>query len=81
MAHQECLESLGTPALTQFDRLLMYAFEFNVHKVLRACSHYLGAFWFVAHLSDILQHCRQLEAYRYGAARMAHRPRRSPARR
>lgn len=46
-----------------FDRILLSAFEFDVHAVIKESSEALGNWWFVAHLTDLLNHCGQLDSH------------------
>lgn len=36
----------------------MAAFEFDIHQVIKECSIALSNWWFVAHLTDLLDHCK-----------------------
>uniref|UniRef100_A0A4W3GDF1 Nuclear pore complex protein Nup85 n=1 Tax=Callorhinchus milii TaxID=7868 RepID=A0A4W3GDF1_CALMI len=54
------LYSNGPDAL---DRILLSAFEFNIHQVLKDCSVALSNWWFVAHLTDLLDHCSLLQSH------------------
>ncbi|XP_038633089.1 nuclear pore complex protein Nup85 [Scyliorhinus canicula] len=45
------------------DRILLAAFEFNIHQVLKDCSIILNNWWFVAHLTDLLDHCNLLQSH------------------
>ncbi|XP_078063807.1 nuclear pore complex protein Nup85 [Mustelus asterias] len=45
------------------DRILLAAFEFNIHQVLKDCSVILNNWWFVAHLTDLLDHCNLLQSH------------------
>uniref|UniRef100_H0WIZ5 Nuclear pore complex protein Nup85 n=1 Tax=Otolemur garnettii TaxID=30611 RepID=H0WIZ5_OTOGA len=45
------------------DNILMAAFEFDIHQVIKECSIALSNWWFVAHLTDLLYHCRLLQAH------------------
>uniref|UniRef100_A0A4W3GEP2 Nuclear pore complex protein Nup85 n=1 Tax=Callorhinchus milii TaxID=7868 RepID=A0A4W3GEP2_CALMI len=53
-------DSNGPDAL---DRILLSAFEFNIHQVLKDCSVALSNWWFVAHLTDLLDHCSLLQSH------------------
>ncbi|XP_006145892.1 nuclear pore complex protein Nup85 [Tupaia chinensis] len=45
------------------DNILMAAFEFDIHQVIKECSIALSNWWFVAHLTDLLDHCRLLQSH------------------
>ncbi|XP_067860560.1 nuclear pore complex protein Nup85 [Heptranchias perlo] len=45
------------------DQILLAAFEFNIHQVLKDCSTVLNNWWFVAHLTDLLDHCNLLQSH------------------
>ncbi|XP_068761276.1 nuclear pore complex protein Nup85-like [Montipora capricornis] len=61
---QSCIDKFGGNAnLRNFDRILMSAFEFDVHAVIKESSDALGNWWFVAHLTDLLHHCGQLDTH------------------
>ncbi|XP_059509765.1 nuclear pore complex protein Nup85 isoform X5 [Stegostoma tigrinum] len=45
------------------DRILLAALEFNIHQVLKDCCVILNNWWFVAHLTDLLDHCKLLQSH------------------
>lgn len=60
---QACIDKFeGNGSLHSFDRILLSAFEFDVYAVIKKSSEALGNWWFVAHLTDLLHHCGQLDS-------------------
>ncbi|XP_061433194.1 nuclear pore complex protein Nup85 isoform X2 [Lethenteron reissneri] len=49
-------------ASSPLDQLLQVVFDMNLHQLLKDCSLALNNWWFVAHLSDLLHHCQQLQS-------------------
>uniref|UniRef100_A0A8C1ENU0 Nuclear pore complex protein Nup85 n=1 Tax=Cyprinus carpio carpio TaxID=630221 RepID=A0A8C1ENU0_CYPCA len=45
------------------DIILLSAFEFDLHQVIKDCSIALNNWWFVAHLTDLLDHCKLLQSH------------------
>ncbi|XP_060760323.1 nuclear pore complex protein Nup85 isoform X2 [Neoarius graeffei] len=45
------------------DSILLAAFEFDLHQVIKDCSFALNNWWFVAHLTDLLDHCKLLQSH------------------
>lgn len=45
------------------DTILMAAFEFELHQLIKECSIALSNWWFVAHLTDLLDHCKLLQSH------------------
>ncbi|XP_078257347.1 nuclear pore complex protein Nup85 [Rhinoraja longicauda] len=45
------------------DHILLAVFEFNIHQVLKDCCFVLNNWWFVAHLTDLLDHCNLLQSH------------------
>ncbi|GFR99816.1 nuclear pore complex protein Nup85-like [Elysia marginata] len=47
----------------ELDNILQAAFEFDIHQVIKDTCTYLSnpSWWFVAHLADLLHHCKQLD--------------------
>ncbi|KAI7804063.1 nuclear pore complex protein Nup85 [Triplophysa rosa] len=45
------------------DIILLSAFEFDLHQVIKDCSFTLNNWWFVAHLTDLLDHCKLLQSH------------------
>ncbi|XP_030646419.1 nuclear pore complex protein Nup85 isoform X1 [Chanos chanos] len=62
---QSCMHMfLGTRnALEPLDSILLAAFEFDLHQVIKDCSIALNNWWFVAHLTDLLDHCKLLQSH------------------
>ncbi|XP_043940970.1 nuclear pore complex protein Nup85 [Protopterus annectens] len=50
-------------AAESLDNILMAAFELDVHQVIKDCSIALSNWWFVAHLTDLLYHCKPLQSH------------------
>lgn len=42
---------------------MLAAFEFDIHQVIKECSIALSNWWFVAHLTDLLDHCKLLQSH------------------
>ncbi|XP_064637372.1 nuclear pore complex protein Nup85-like [Lineus longissimus] len=51
----------GNALLAPLDSILLAALEFDIHQVIKESSTHLSNWWFVAHLTDLLHHCGQLE--------------------
>lgn len=45
------------------DSILLAAFEFDIYLVIKDCSIVLNNWWFVAHLTDLLDHCKLLQSH------------------
>uniref|UniRef100_A0A3Q3J4L5 Nuclear pore complex protein Nup85 n=1 Tax=Monopterus albus TaxID=43700 RepID=A0A3Q3J4L5_MONAL len=45
------------------DSILLAAFEYDIHQVIKDCSIALNNWWFVAHLTDLLDHCQLLQSH------------------
>ncbi|TRY95728.1 hypothetical protein DNTS_022128 [Danionella cerebrum] len=45
------------------DVILLSAFEFDLHQLIKDCSIALNNWWFVAHLTDLLDHCNLLQSH------------------
>ncbi|XP_042248676.1 nuclear pore complex protein Nup85 [Thunnus maccoyii] len=62
---QSCMtmfvDSRGVPE--PLDSILLAAFEFDIHQVIKDCSIALNNWWFVAHLTDLLDHCKLLQSH------------------
>ncbi|XP_006886278.1 PREDICTED: nuclear pore complex protein Nup85 [Elephantulus edwardii] len=54
---------LGGESPEPLDNILMAAFEFDIHQVIKECSIVLSNWWFVAHLTDLLDHCKLLQSH------------------
>uniref|UniRef100_A0AAY5EMJ7 Nuclear pore complex protein Nup85 n=1 Tax=Electrophorus electricus TaxID=8005 RepID=A0AAY5EMJ7_ELEEL len=55
------LDSRSVPE--PLDSILLAAFEFDLHQVIKDCSIALNNWWFVAHLTDLLDHCKLLQSH------------------
>ncbi|XP_060945834.1 nuclear pore complex protein Nup85 [Limanda limanda] len=55
------LDSRSVPE--PLDNILLAAFEFDIHQVIKDCSIALNNWWFVAHLTDLLDHCKLLQSH------------------
>ncbi|NWR31809.1 NUP85 protein, partial [Tachuris rubrigastra] len=53
----------GESSPEPLDMILMAAFEFEMHQVIKECSIVLSNWWFVAHLTDLLDHCKLLQSH------------------
>ncbi|XP_023585193.1 nuclear pore complex protein Nup85 [Trichechus manatus latirostris] len=53
----------GDSSPEPLDNILMAAFEFDIHQVIKECSIALSNWWFVAHLTDLLDHCKLLQSH------------------
>ncbi|NXX80533.1 NUP85 protein, partial [Urocolius indicus] len=53
----------GESSPEPLDTILMAAFEFEIHQVIKECSIALSNWWFVAHLTDLLDHCKLLQSH------------------
>ncbi|XP_059764224.1 nuclear pore complex protein Nup85 isoform X2 [Balaenoptera ricei] len=53
----------GESSPEPLDNILMAAFEFDIHQVIKECSIALSNWWFVAHLTDLLDHCKLLQSH------------------
>uniref|UniRef100_A0A5F8GIF8 Nuclear pore complex protein Nup85 n=1 Tax=Monodelphis domestica TaxID=13616 RepID=A0A5F8GIF8_MONDO len=53
----------GDSSPEPLDNILMAAFEFDIHQVIKECSIALSNWWFVAHLTDLLDHCKLLHSH------------------
>ncbi|MEQ2236481.1 Nucleoporin nup85 [Ilyodon furcidens] len=45
------------------DSILLAAFEYDICLVIKDCSIVLNNWWFVAHLTDLLDHCKLLHSH------------------
>uniref|UniRef100_A0A8C6WTC8 Nuclear pore complex protein Nup85 n=1 Tax=Neogobius melanostomus TaxID=47308 RepID=A0A8C6WTC8_9GOBI len=54
---------LETSVTEPLDSILLAAFEFDIHQVIKDCSIALSNWWFVAHLTDLLDHCNLLTSH------------------
>ncbi|XP_066560427.1 nuclear pore complex protein Nup85 [Amia ocellicauda] len=55
------LDSRSAPE--PLDSILLAAFEFDIHQVIKDCSIALNNWWFVAHLTDLMDHCKLLQSH------------------
>uniref|UniRef100_A0A667XQG8 Nuclear pore complex protein Nup85 n=1 Tax=Myripristis murdjan TaxID=586833 RepID=A0A667XQG8_9TELE len=55
------LDSRSAPET--LDSILLAAFDFDIHQVIKDCSIALNNWWFVAHLTDLLDHCKLLQSH------------------
>ncbi|XP_047613557.1 nuclear pore complex protein Nup85 isoform X1 [Phacochoerus africanus] len=53
----------GESSSEPLDNILLAAFEFDIHQVIKECSIALSNWWFVAHLTDLLDHCKLLQSH------------------
>ncbi|XP_041364866.1 nuclear pore complex protein Nup85-like [Gigantopelta aegis] len=64
---ENCVESFCRDGfrIGELDIILQAAIEFDIHQVIKDSSAFLsiGSWWFVSHLTDILQHCGQLDSH------------------
>ncbi|CAL8305615.1 unnamed protein product [Merluccius merluccius] len=61
---QSCLAMFDSPSAPEpLDSILLAAFEFDIHQVIKDCSIALNNWWFVAHLTDLLDHCNLLQSH------------------
>ncbi|XP_076121295.1 nuclear pore complex protein Nup85 [Alosa pseudoharengus] len=61
MCMDRFLDSQSPPE--PLDSILLAAFEFDIHQVIKDCSIALNNWWFVAHLTDLLHHCKLLQSH------------------
>ncbi|XP_062388208.1 nuclear pore complex protein Nup85 [Sardina pilchardus] len=61
MCMDRFLDSRSPPE--PLDSILLAAFEFDLHQVIKDCSIALNNWWFVAHLTDLLDHCKLLQSH------------------
>lgn len=61
---QSCLTMFLESSVSEpLDNILLAAFEFDIHQVIKDCSIALNNWWFVAHLTDLLDHCNVLQSH------------------
>ncbi|KAJ6660311.1 hypothetical protein lerEdw1_017734 [Lerista edwardsae] len=53
----------GESSPEPLDSILLAAFEFDIHQVIKECSIALSNWWFVSHLTDLLDHCNLLQSH------------------
>ncbi|KAK3090531.1 hypothetical protein FSP39_012520 [Pinctada imbricata] len=63
---QSCLDEYrsNNSRISEVDNILILALEFDIHQVIKDSCTLSSNWWFVAHLTDLLQHCGQLETRR-----------------
>ncbi|KAM4664480.1 nuclear pore complex protein Nup85 [Discoglossus pictus] len=54
---------LGTENAEPLDNILLAAFEFDIHQVIKEFSIVSSNWWFVAHLTDLLDHCQLFQSH------------------
>ncbi|XP_020491936.1 nuclear pore complex protein Nup85 [Labrus bergylta] len=60
---QSCMTMFLDMSPEPLDSILLAAFEFDIHQVIKDCSIALNNWWFVAHLTDLLDHCKLLQSH------------------
>ncbi|KAG9466903.1 hypothetical protein GDO78_015923 [Eleutherodactylus coqui] len=57
---QSCLDifNAGDSSSEPLDNVLLAAFELDIHQVIKEFSIVTNNWWFVAHLTDLLDHCQ-----------------------
>ncbi|XP_039596299.1 nuclear pore complex protein Nup85 isoform X1 [Polypterus senegalus] len=62
---QECMDMFLKNQIEPepLDSILLAAFKFDILQVIKDCSIALNNWWFVAHLTDLLDHCRLLQSH------------------
>lgn len=53
----------GESSPEPLDSILLAAFELDIHQVIKECSIALSNWWFVSHLTDLLDHCNLLQSH------------------
>lgn len=62
---QWCLDEYrSNTRIGELDNILLSALEFDIHQVIKDCSAVFSNWWFVAHLTDLLQNCGQLDSHK-----------------
>ncbi|XP_069124557.1 nuclear pore complex protein Nup85-like [Argopecten irradians] len=62
---QGCLDEYRSNArIGELDNILLSALEYDIHQVIKDSSAMFSNWWFVAHLTDLLQHCGQLDSHK-----------------
>ncbi|XP_053564883.1 nuclear pore complex protein Nup85 [Bombina bombina] len=54
---------LGAENADPLDNILLAAFEFDIHQVIKEFSIVSSNWWFVAHLTDLLDHCQLFQSH------------------
>lgn len=55
---------LGSDSVPEpLDSILLAAFEFDIHQIIKEFSITSSNWWFVAHLTDLLDHCQLLQSH------------------
>ncbi|KAG8564933.1 hypothetical protein GDO81_012642 [Engystomops pustulosus] len=62
---QSCLDifSPGDSSSEPLDNVLLAAFELDIHQVIKEFSIVTNNWWFVAHLTDLLDHCQLFQSH------------------
>ncbi|KAM3921196.1 nuclear pore complex protein Nup85 [Leptodactylus fuscus] len=62
---QSCLDifSAGDSSSEPLDNVLLAAFELDIHQVIKEFSIVTNNWWFVAHLTDLLDHCQLFQSH------------------
>ncbi|ESO85789.1 hypothetical protein LOTGIDRAFT_221230 [Lottia gigantea] len=62
---ETCIEefNMSGSRMGELDNILLAAIQFDIHQVIKDSSVFLstGSWWFVAHITDLLHHCGQLD--------------------
>ncbi|KAG8446152.1 hypothetical protein GDO86_013854 [Hymenochirus boettgeri] len=53
----------GDSSPEPLDNILLAAFEFDIHQVIKEFSIVSSNWWFVAHLTDLLDHCQVFQSH------------------
>ncbi|XP_060066906.1 nuclear pore complex protein Nup85-like [Ylistrum balloti] len=62
---QVCLDEYrSNTRIGELDNILLSALEYDIHQVIKDSSAVFSNWWFVAHLTDLLQHCGQLDSHK-----------------
>ncbi|XP_044154298.1 nuclear pore complex protein Nup85 [Bufo gargarizans] len=62
---QSCLDifNAGDSSSEPLDNVLLAAFELDIHQVIKEFSIVTNNWWFVAHLTDLLDHCQLFQSH------------------
>ncbi|XP_075033956.1 nuclear pore complex protein Nup85 [Mixophyes fleayi] len=62
---QSCLDifTTGESNSEPLDNILLAAFELDIHQVIKEFSIVSNNWWFVAHLTDLLDHCQLFQSH------------------
>ncbi|XP_069608268.1 nuclear pore complex protein Nup85 [Ranitomeya imitator] len=63
---QSCLDifNAGDSSSEPLDNILLAAFELDIHQVIKEFSIVTNNWWFVAHLTDLLDHCQLFQSHK-----------------